>query len=333
MSFAEKSVIVVGDGYALRSTLSSLVSRLAGSVDVVAGVPDPNKFTPMDGVIAIKADLRDKFSLTATLKERSYARLFLVLPGHADRLESGWNGLEASRDAGILQVVVVSVLTAETDNDLEGHFRPLQDDIERLGRVPVQQDQEDSGSAVSSVRRPLPFMQRGDSGVTTQSSNTAPTTMLSDANDPSKCLRIQRKNGVKGWFPTKVKLVQFSLPNLTRRGGNPVKYQGDNGLAHLERSLCGPYHRESDPMGSKLTLWQHNSLNSLQQFQTSDVPKEIVVPDMFALEPPSLRVEPESQYLPPEQLQPALDPFSVAFLRELQKRKEALTHQQRLGWF
>jgi hypothetical protein len=342
MSVARKSVIVVGDGYALRSTLSSVVSRHAGSVDIVAGVSDPNQFMPMVGVIPIKADLWDKASLTATLKERNYARLFLVLPGHADRLETGWNGLEASRNAGIQQVVVVSVLTAETHSDLEGHFRPLQDDIETLGRVPAQEGQQvdDSVSASSSVPP-----------------NAASMTST-DATDPSKCLRIQRKNGIQGWFPMKVKLVQFSLPNLKlrSRGGKAVKQQGDNGMAHLERSLCGPYRQEYGVVGLGNTLspqhevneamllaqeqpvWQQHYIDSLQQFQTAAAPKEVVVPAIAPLAPKPMILPMELRFLPPQQrpqpqLQPPIEPFSAAFLRELQSRKEALAyHHHQPAW-
>jgi hypothetical protein len=361
MSSSKKSVIVVGEGYAFRSTLSSVVSRHAGSVDVVAGVPDPNQCMPMAGAIAVKADLWDKASLTATLKERSYARLFLVLPGHADRLKIGWNCLEAARNAGILQVVVVSVLTAETHNDLEGHFRPLQDNIEGLGRVSVQEDQqvEHSGSSSSSVPpllRGQPLIQRGDSGVLSKSANAVlkvtPSGPVSDTTDPSKCLRIQRKNCIQGWFPVKVKLVQFSLPNLKlkSRGRNPGKRQGDNGLAHLERTLCGPFRQACVPAGlgndlvnkamlmsQKQPVWQQNYLDPLQQFQTAAIPNKGMVPTVGSIVPTAGRPPPDLLFAPqPTQPpHPPLESFSVAFLRELEKRNQAMAghHQQKYGWF
>lgn len=218
-----KSVMVIGDGYVAKNTLSSLVGRHGNTVEVVAGVPDPSAFVPMTGVRATKADLWDKEALTNTLKGGKFCRIFLVLPGHADRVQMGWNGLEAAREAGILQVVLVSVLTAESFSaNSEGLFKPLRDNVQQLGRIEVP-----VGSPLSS---PNP-------------------TMVPE--DPSTCVRIQRRNVLNGWYPMKVKLLQISLPSLdpaSRCGKSSpmmIKMQQDNGIAELQRAFQGPYEQKS----------------------------------------------------------------------------------------
>ena len=232
-----RSVIVIGDGYVARNTLSSLVARHGNTVHVVAGVPDPSAFQPMKGVRATKADLWDKLALTETLRDGNFCRAFLVLPGHSDRLQMGWNGLEAARNAGILQVVLVSVVTPETQTECPGQFRPLGDNVQTLGKIEVPAPRPFDSPTTS----PLPFSK---------------SSMVPRAEgDPSTCLRIQRRNVLHGWYPMKVKLLQISLPNLdpASRCGRPSKSMmmnpkaQDNGIAELQRAFLGPYEQKDSP--------------------------------------------------------------------------------------
>lgn len=240
-----KSVIVIGDGYVAKNTLSSLATRHGNTVDVVAGVSDPFSFQEMEGVRATHADLWDKEGLTQALSEGRYCRVFLVLPGHADRVQMGWNGLEACRKAGILQVVLVSVLTAETQSESEStsSFKPLGDNVQKLGKVELSTSRS---SAASPDNSPL------------SESNPKPTMVPTLEGDPATCVRIQRRNVLLGWFPMKVKLVQISLPNLdpASRCGKPSKMNlkaQDNGIAELQRAFLGPY-TQSKTTAPKNTL-------------------------------------------------------------------------------
>ncbi|CAB9508117.1 expressed unknown protein [Seminavis robusta] len=254
----------------------------------------------------------DKYALAETLKERNYARLFLVLPGHADRLHVGMNGLHAAREAGIKQVVVISVLTADTRTDVDGHFRPLKDDVKTLGRVSTVGREDNDAASLDESPPPLPLlaqapMVRRISSTSVRNNVSSDHSSASggsqDVSDPSKCLRIQRRNIVEGWFPMKVKIVQFSLPSFDpkSRAGKPVNATSDNGISLLEQALMGPYHSkvatasgipttpvdDSHVAGSSQlpddgtllnkapTVWQEYLESLVPPGETVEVPKEI----------------------------------------------------------
>jgi len=133
-SVLQSKVFVVGaSGYIGKATLSSLVSRHGNQVQIHAGVRNPAKFGEMEGVTVVKADMGDKASLVKALKEGGYDSAFLVIPGHADRTQLGINGLEAAKEAGIKHVLLLSVLTAETDTIFGRQFKPLEDRVKVLG--------------------------------------------------------------------------------------------------------------------------------------------------------------------------------------------------------
>jgi len=133
MSSLPKIIVVGASGYIGKATLSALVSRHGKDVQVYAGVRDPVKFGDMEGVTAVKADMSDKDALSKALKDGVYDRAFLVIPGHADRTKLGLNGLEAAKEAGIKHVLLLSVLTAETDTIFGHQFKPLEDAVKNLG--------------------------------------------------------------------------------------------------------------------------------------------------------------------------------------------------------
>jgi uncharacterized protein YbjT (DUF2867 family) len=130
MSSQSKIIVVGASGYIGKSTLAALVSRHAKGVSTTAGVRDPSKFE-MEGVTSVKADMGDKVALTKTLK--GYDRAFLVIPGHENRIELGTNALEAAKEAGVKHVLLLSVLTSETDSIFGRHFKPLEDKVKELG--------------------------------------------------------------------------------------------------------------------------------------------------------------------------------------------------------
>lgn len=128
-----KTLVVGASGYVGKATLSSLVSRHGSEVEIHAGVRNPSKFGQMEGVTVVKADMGSKAALVKTLKDGGYASVFLVIPGHADRTQLGINGLEAVKEAGIKHVLLLSVLTAETDTIFGRQFKPLEDKVKELG--------------------------------------------------------------------------------------------------------------------------------------------------------------------------------------------------------
>ena len=251
-----KRVIVVGDGYVAKNTLASLVSNHGANVEVVAGVPDPSRFDPrVEGVKVIQAAMWDKASLVKIFQEGHYNRVFLILPGHAERLSVGWNALSAAREAGMLQVVLVSVLTADTPPAeavrlaKEESFRPLDDNIEKLGTIPMA------------------LLRRMSSACSSGSTDGDAKAKSSCDDGPSMCVRVQRKNALKGWFPMKVKLLQISLPNLMHSKTSILSKATATSLtsahadiAQLERELEGPHFPPSSTQPLAMDLLRQQSL-------------------------------------------------------------------------
>ncbi|CAB9516971.1 Inherit from COG: epimerase dehydratase [Seminavis robusta] len=125
-----KAIVVGATGYIGQSTLSSLVSRHGDKLQIFAGSRDPSKVS-MEGVESIKADMGDKDQLTNVLK--GFDHVFLVIPGHHERTKLGLNGLEAAKAAGVKHVLLLSVLTAETDTIFGRQFKPLEDRAKEIG--------------------------------------------------------------------------------------------------------------------------------------------------------------------------------------------------------
>jgi len=132
MSSLPKIIVVGASGYIGKATLSSLVSRHGHELEIHAGVRNPSKFGEMDGVTVVKADMGDKRALVKTLKQ-GYSRVFLVIPGHEDRTQLGLNGLDAAKEAGIKHVLLLSVVSADTDTIFGRQFKPLEQKVKQLG--------------------------------------------------------------------------------------------------------------------------------------------------------------------------------------------------------
>ena len=130
MSPLPKIIVVGASGYIGKATLSSLVARHGNHVQVSAGVRDPTKFGEMDGVKVVKADMGNKADLTETLTE--YDTVYLVIPGQEERTQLGMNGLEAAKAAGVNHVLLLSVLTAETNTIFGRQFKPLEDKVKEM---------------------------------------------------------------------------------------------------------------------------------------------------------------------------------------------------------
>lgn len=133
ISSLPKTIVVGASGYIGKATLASLVARHGSKVQIHAGVRNPTKFGEMDGVTVVKADMGDKAALVETFKAGSYDSVFLVIPGHIDRTQLGLNGLEAAKEAGVKHVLLLSVLTAETDTIFGRQFKPLEAKVKELG--------------------------------------------------------------------------------------------------------------------------------------------------------------------------------------------------------
>ena len=127
----QKVIVVGASGYVGKATLAALVSRHADTVEAVAGVRNPDKFSAMDKVTAVAADMGDKAKLTETLK--GYDSVYLVVPGHEDRTQLTINGLEAAKDAGVGFVLVLSVLTTGTDSIFGKQFAAIEAKTKEIG--------------------------------------------------------------------------------------------------------------------------------------------------------------------------------------------------------
>jgi uncharacterized protein YbjT (DUF2867 family) len=138
-----KAIVVGASGSVGKATLAALISRHSSTVEVYAGVRNPNKFDTMDGVQVVQADMGEKDALTAVLK--GFDTAFLVTPGHEQRTELGTNAIEAAKEAGVKFIILVSVLTSGTDSIFGKQFDPLERKIKEV----------DSASDYAIVRLPL----------------------------------------------------------------------------------------------------------------------------------------------------------------------------------
>jgi uncharacterized protein YbjT (DUF2867 family) len=136
-----KVIIVGASGYIGKATLAALTSRHSETLQVYAGVRNPEKFGHMDKVKTVEADMGDKDRLTEALK--GFESVFLVVPGHEQRTELAINGIEAAKDAGVKFVLLLSVVTSGTDSVFGQQF------------APVETQAKESGLEYAIVRLPL----------------------------------------------------------------------------------------------------------------------------------------------------------------------------------
>ncbi len=134
-------VLVLGaSGSIGKATLTALVARHP-EVKAFAGVRDPSKFEPIEGVTAVKADMGNEAELANVLKD--YQRIFIVTPSTFNRRELATSGLKAAKKAGVEFVVLLSVSTAGSESIFGKQFGPLEEDAKKLGlkltivRLPV----------------------------------------------------------------------------------------------------------------------------------------------------------------------------------------------------
>eukprot|EP00118_Oscarella_pearsei_P021056 m.234011 g.234011 ORF g.234011 m.234011 type:complete len:175 (+) comp40102_c3_seq5:901-1425(+) len=113
-------VFVIGaSGFVGVATVRTLSAKYADTVDIRAGVRDPEKATSLQGLsgtTVTKAHMGEKDELVTVLKGAQAA--FIVTPGHADRVRLAINAAEAAKEAGVKFLLVVSVLTAELTDSL-----------------------------------------------------------------------------------------------------------------------------------------------------------------------------------------------------------------------
>jgi len=119
-----RAIVVGASGYVGKATLAALKSRHGSEVEVFAGTRDPTKWEAMPGVSATKTDMSDKETLVQTLK--TFSRVFIVVPGTKERTKMAVNALEAAKEAGCEFVLLLSVLTCETDTVFGNQFKPIE---------------------------------------------------------------------------------------------------------------------------------------------------------------------------------------------------------------
>jgi len=125
-------VIVVGASRHIgKATLSFLVSRHGGKVEIYAIVRNPENFESMDGVKAVKADMDNKEALTETLKE--FDHVFLIIPDEENRTELVINGIEAAKEAKVKFLLVLSSVISGTDTLFGKQFSTIETKTKESG--------------------------------------------------------------------------------------------------------------------------------------------------------------------------------------------------------
>jgi len=178
----------VGDGNEVcKQTVSSLISQQkgggGGGVTIVVGVADPDSFQGcVQGVLEV--DLWDKCGLSQTMRRGKFDLVFLATSSSTGDMDADtggqwWrHGLQAAKNAGIMQVVLVSI----------GTGNPVAPGV----LVELEEGEPSATKALHSVM---------ESHTVTQ-----------EPRDLSSCIRVQRKTILKTWHPMKIKLVQITLP-------------------------------------------------------------------------------------------------------------------------
>lgn len=134
-------VLVLGaSGSIGKATLGSLTSRHP-EVETFAGVRDPSKFVPIEGVTPVKADMGNEAELATVLKD--YQRVYIVTPSALERQALATSALNAAKKAGVQFVLLLSVSSAGQDTIFGKQFGPLEKHAKSLGlpftivRLPV----------------------------------------------------------------------------------------------------------------------------------------------------------------------------------------------------
>jgi uncharacterized protein YbjT (DUF2867 family) len=137
-----RKVIVLSADHGLvgKALLPGLVSRKL--LDVYAGVNDPSRFAPINGVTVLKANMTDKKEILKVFRSQKFDRIVIVTPGN--RADWAENALEAADACKYTKfVVLISLVTApmrdtffgDNYNDMERgvkHYFPFGYCIVRL---------------------------------------------------------------------------------------------------------------------------------------------------------------------------------------------------------
>lgn len=126
-----KILVLGASGYVGKATLASLVERHGSKLEISAGVRDPSKFSKMDGVNVVEADMGKPEELTRLLQ--NFDRVFIVTPGHEERTKLALNALQAAKDASIDFALFLSVPTVETDTIFGKQFKPIEQAVKNSG--------------------------------------------------------------------------------------------------------------------------------------------------------------------------------------------------------
>ena len=132
MTTIPPKVLVLGaSGFVGQATLSSLVKRHGGKLDIYAGVRDPSKFQKMEGVNVVQADMGKPKELSEVLKD--FNRVFIVTPGHEDRTTLVLNALDACKAASVEYALILSIPTVETDTIFGKQCKPIEQAAKKSG--------------------------------------------------------------------------------------------------------------------------------------------------------------------------------------------------------
>eukprot|EP00730_Choanoeca_flexa_P004432 TRINITY_DN11694_c0_g1_i1.p1 TRINITY_DN11694_c0_g1~~TRINITY_DN11694_c0_g1_i1.p1 ORF type:complete len:320 (+),score=110.93 TRINITY_DN11694_c0_g1_i1:390-1349(+) len=128
-------VVTIGtSGYVGSATVATLASDAYRSlVAVEAGVRDPASDKAKElaaagsNVKVVAADMNDTSSLTHTLQNAD--AVFVIVPGHIEREQLAKNAINAAKAANVKFILLVSVLTADTDSIFGRQFKPVEDHL------------------------------------------------------------------------------------------------------------------------------------------------------------------------------------------------------------
>ncbi|EDQ91354.1 uncharacterized protein MONBRDRAFT_23662 [Monosiga brevicollis MX1] len=129
-SLAQNVVVIGSSGQVGTATIKALAAKYASNTNVKAGVRDPQSAKAREierlgtNIHVVHADMNDKPSIRTVCANAD--AVFVVVPGHIDRERLAQNAIEGAVAANAKFILLLSVITADTDTIFGRQFGPIE---------------------------------------------------------------------------------------------------------------------------------------------------------------------------------------------------------------
>lgn len=130
------AILVLGStGYVGKATVNALIDGKAGKV--FAGMRDESKAKDAgfkEGFTAVKVDQGNMEDVAKVVKENHIKRVFVIPPGHEDRMKIGINAIKGAKKGGAHFIALLSVLSAPYEGTIfADQFMPVEAEVKSSG--------------------------------------------------------------------------------------------------------------------------------------------------------------------------------------------------------